>query len=182
MVKSKIYTKKGDEGFTSLAGGKRVPKTSPKIEAYGTVDELNSFIACLVEEIDDEDDRKFLQSVQSDLFSLGGYLASEFGHPLCGISSETIMLIEEEIDRIDKSLPTLKAFVLPGGCKANAIAHVCRTVCRRAERNIYKLQELEAVDSKVLKFINRLSDYFFVLSRKQNFLKKIDENFWHNNC
>lgn len=182
MAKSKIYTKKGDDGSTSLVGGKRVPKTSIRIDAYGTIDELNTFIACLLEEINNREDREFLLRTQSNLFSLGSYLASEVGFMSCNISDKEIEKIELQIDKIDALVPPLKNFILPGGCKSNALAHVCRTVCRRAERCIYKLHDLEEVEANALKYVNRLSDYFFLLARKQNFVNNIDEIIWENTC
>jgi cob(I)alamin adenosyltransferase len=180
MEKSKIYTKKGDEGFTSLATGKRVPKTDPRLEAYGTVDELNSFIACLLEEVYDPDDVAFLTEIQSELFTLGAYLASENGKSAVKIDESSVLKIEAEIDKIDSQVPPLKAFVLPGGSKGNAFAHVCRTVCRRAERNIYHLNSEENIDGVALRYVNRLSDYFFILARKQNILENIPEKIWKN--
>ncbi|GHU61351.1 cobalamin adenosyltransferase [Bacteroidia bacterium] len=180
MVKSKIYTKKGDAGFTSLVGGKRIKKTAQRIEAYGTIDELNSFIGCLLEEIDNPEDKKFLLRIQSGLFTLGSYLASEPGVMTCPITDEDITKIESEMDQIEAILPALKFFILPGGCRGNALAHVCRTVCRRAERRIFQIDELEKVDEKALKYINRLSDYFFILSRKQSFIKNVPEIIWES--
>ena len=182
MAKSKIYTKKGDGGFTSLVGGERVSKTYPRIEAYGAIDELNAFIACLLEEIDNEQDRLFLQRIQNNLFTLGSYLASEEGTTTCSITKENVKEIESEMDEIDAMLPSLKYFILPGGCKSNALAHVCRTVCRRAERNIFKISGVDKMDKNSLQYINRLSDYFFLLSRKLNFLKNIREIIWEIPC
>jgi ATP:cob(I)alamin adenosyltransferase len=182
MAKSKIYTGQGDNGFTSLAGGKKIAKTSLRVDAYGTVDELNSFVALLLEEIDDREDRDFLSEIQNELFSVGSYLASEAGFLSCTINADKIEKIESEMDEIDTLVPPIRAFILPGGCKENALAHVCRTVCRRAERCIYKLRETEEVDELLLKYVNRLSDYFFLFARKQNFLKNIDEIIWENTC
>jgi cob(I)alamin adenosyltransferase len=182
MEKSRIYTKTGDEGYTSLAGGKRVLKTHPRIEAYGTVDELNTFIACLLDVVDDREDREFLLRIQNNLFTVGGYLATESKEKSCAVSPEEIRLLEEDMDRIDELIPPLKAFVLPGGSPANSLAHVCRTVCRRAERCIYRVSEQEEIDSVVLKYINRLSDYFFLFSRKQNFVNNVKENSWKKPC
>ena len=164
-----------------MAGGKRVSKAAPRVEAYGTVDELNSFIACLIEAIDDKDDREFLLRIQSDLFTLGAYLASgpEAG---CLITEEDIARIETAVDEMDAGLPPLNRFILPGGCPGNAYANVCRTVCRRAERCIIKINRSGRVDEKVLKYINRLSDYFFLLARKQNFIHNVDEINWENPC
>lgn len=182
MAKSRIYTRTGDEGYTSLVGGKRVLKTNPRIEAYGTVDELNAFIASLLDEIDNREDRDFLLKIQYDLFTLGGYLATEENGKNCHITDEEIQRLEEEIDKIDELIPPVKSFILPGGCKSNSMAHVCRTICRRAERCIYKIGEQEAVDPMALKYVNRLSDYFFLLSRKQNFVNNVDEIIWNNPC
>ncbi|MDR1372346.1 MAG: cob(I)yrinic acid a,c-diamide adenosyltransferase [Dysgonamonadaceae bacterium] len=182
MGKSKIYTRKGDEGFTSLVGGKRAPKHSPRIDAYGTVDELNSFIACLHEDTDDAGDREFLYNIQSELFNLGGYLASEEKITVCSINNETVKRIEAEMDKIDSALPPVRSFILPGGCQANAFANICRTVCRRTERVMYQLHSIEKIDANALKYINRLSDYFFLLGRKYNLLKNIDEKVWKKPC
>jgi cob(I)alamin adenosyltransferase len=182
MEKSKIYTRKGDEGYTSLAGGKRVLKTNSRIEAYGTLDELNSFIACLLEEVDNREDREFLLRIQCNLFSLGGYLATEDENEASQITQEEVDSLEEEMDKIDSLISPLKFFVLPGGCKSNALAHVCRTICRRAERRIYNLTEQVKIDPVALKYINRLSDYFFLFARKQNFIYNIDEIIWKNPC
>ena len=154
---------------------------SPRIDAYGTIDELNSFIACLLEEIDNREDREFLFAIQSDLFSIGGHLASPAGS-VCDISEEYIIKLEKEIDAMDEILPPLKAFVLPGGSKGNAQAHVCRTVCRRAERCVYLLHEAERVNENILKYLNRLSDYFFLLARKQSYINNIDEIIWQKSC
>ena len=182
MGKSKIYTRKGDAGLTSLVGGKRVSKASPRIDAYGTIDELNSFIACLLETINDKEDREFLLRIQFNLFTLGSYLASEPGTMACLISEEDIAQVETAIDRMDALVPPLNRFILPGGCAGNAWANVCRTVCRRAERCIYKINRSANVDAKALKYVNRLSDYFFLLSRKQNFIHNMQEIIWENSC
>ncbi|MDR0506567.1 MAG: cob(I)yrinic acid a,c-diamide adenosyltransferase [Dysgonamonadaceae bacterium] len=182
MEKSKIYTRTGDEGLTSLVGGKRVSKTNIRIDAYGTVDELNSFIACLIDELDNHDDRRFLQRIQLNLFNIGGYLASEECNTKCSVFPEEVVAIENEIDKIDHLLPPLKYFILPGGCRKNSLAHVCRTICRRMERLIYKIDEHEKVDATVCKYINRLSDFFFLFARKQNFINNIEEIIWKNPC
>ena len=182
MGKSKIYTRRGDEGFTSLVGGKRVSKAALRIDAYGTIDELNSFIACLLETINEREDREFLLRIQSDLFTLGSYLASEPGTMPCLISEQEIKQIETAIDRIDALLPSLNRFILPGGCRGSAIANVCRTICRRAERCMVKINRSGSMDVKALKYINRLSDYFFLLARKQNFIHNVEEIIWENPC
>jgi cob(I)alamin adenosyltransferase len=181
MEKSKIYTKGGDKGKTSLVGGFRVPKTHLRIEAYGTVDELNSFIGLLIAEVEDQDTRDLLQFVQSKLFTVGSYLATDPSKTEYKIEShitgDSIKKVEEAIDLLDSQLPKLKAFVLPGGSRSAALAHVCRTVCRRAERKIYHLAETETVEEPLLVFMNRLSDLLFVIARKECLLKNGEEVF-----
>ena len=157
-------------------------KASPRINAYGTIDELNSFIACLIETINDREDREFLLRIQSNLFTLGSYLASEPEVATCLISEGEIALVEAAIDRIDDLVPPLNRFILPGGCPGSAWANVCRTVCRRAERCMFKINRSSSVDAKALKYINRLSDYFFLLSRKQNLICNVEEIIWENPC
>ncbi|MDR0542637.1 MAG: cob(I)yrinic acid a,c-diamide adenosyltransferase [Dysgonamonadaceae bacterium] len=182
MAKSKIYTRTGDKGYTSLVGGKRAPKTHPRIEAYGTIDELNAFIAVLSETVEDREDREFFLRIQCNLFHMGAYLATESEEKQCNISSEEVAVLEQEIDRIDTLIPPLKTFILPGGCPSNSWAHVCRAICRRAEREIYRLKVKVEIDSNILQYINRLSDYFFLFSRKQNFIHNINEITWNNPC
>lgn len=165
-----------------MAGGKRVPKTNPRIEAYGTVDELNAFIACLLDTVDDREDREFLWRIQNNLFTVGAYLATESDGKRCSVAPEEIEALEKEMDLIDELVPPLKAFVLPGGCPSNSGAHVCRTVCRRAERGIYRIAGQEEIDPVVLQYINRLSDYFFLFARKQNFIYGISEITWNKPC
>jgi cob(I)alamin adenosyltransferase len=186
MEKSKIYTRGGDKGKTSLVGGFRVSKTHPRLEAYGTIDELNSFIGLLITEIEDSDTCDLLQFVQSKLFTVGSYLATDPSKTEYRIESQitgdSIKKIEEAIDLTDSRLPKLKSFVLPGGSRSAALAHVCRTVCRRAERNIYRLAETDAVEEPVLVFMNRLSDLLFVIARGECLLKNGEEIFWNNTC
>lgn len=170
-AKSGIYTKSGDKGKTSLVGGTRVSKTHIRLEAYGTIDELNSFIGLLICEITDKNDSDFLSFVQHKLFTVGSYLATEteaMPPKAASIVTESdIKRIEEQIDGIDSDLPKLNRFVLPGGCESAARAHICRTICRRAERLVYRVNEEYPVEETVLRFLNRLSDYFFVLARKE---------------
>ena len=187
-----IYTKTGDKGMTSLVGGQRVSKTDPRLEAYGTVDELNSQLGLLLTYIETDDDRELLTQVQNDLFVVGGYLAtdsSDTKHQGQIVVSDTMVgMIEAAIDRIDASLPPLRAFILPGGSRGSAVCHVCRTVCRRAERRILELsnrlteQGSGEIDANVLRYINRLSDFLFVLARKMNIIANKDENIWKNTC
>lgn len=165
----KIYTKTGDEGMTSLVGGKRVKKCCARLDSYGSVDELNSFIGLLVTYIIDEADIAFLQKIQRELFMVGGSLATDLSvsEARCEVTQAMISNIESEIDRLSAALPPLRSFVVPGGSRAAALAHVCRTVCRRAERCVFALiEEGEAVEENVAVYLNRLSDYFFVLARK----------------
>lgn len=186
MKKSVIYTGTGDKGTTSLVGGQRVSKASERIESYGTIDELNSFIGLLMTAMEEGPDTEFLSFVQHKLFNIGSYLAtdqetSEIQVP-SRVSEESVERMEREIDRIDGELPKMKAFILPGGCRSAALAHVCRTVCRRAEREIYRLAETAPVEDLVLKFINRLSDYLFVLARKECIQHNGKEIIWDYTC
>ena len=171
MKKSKLYTGSGDKGTTSLVGGIRVSKAHPRLEAYGTIDELNAFIGLLITETGEKETQKLLLFIQSELFTVGGSLATDPLRNQCQIKScvtdDSIKRIEEAIDRIDSELPALKAFVLPGGTRAAALAHACRTVCRRAERAIFKLAETDEVEENIFVIINRLSDLLFVIARRE---------------
>jgi len=165
----KIYTKSGDKGKTSLLSGKRVAKNNIRIEAYGSVDELNSFIGHLraYDELNREAFNALLE-VQKVLFRVGSFLAmdeNKFNIKIEDISDADIELLEKEIDKMNEILPKLTNFIIPTGSKATGIAHICRTVCRRSERNVVKLMEKEEVDNNILIYLNRLSDYFFVLAR-----------------
>lgn len=186
MKKSIVYTKTGDSGKTSLVGGERVSKTHPRLDCYGTVDELNSFVGALIAEIQQEEDREFLLFIQHKLFTIGSYLATDQEHTdlkvESKVSDETIHKIESEIDKIDNELPKLNNFVLPGGGRSASLAHICRTVCRRAEREMYRLSETATVESPVLIFMNRLSDYFFVLGRKEALIHNKKEILWDYTC
>lgn len=186
MKKSLVYTKTGDKGTTSLVGGTRVPKIHIRLEAYGTVDELNSNLGLLITYLRDEQDKLFLQQVQDKLFAVGSYLATDQEKTQLKAASiitpELVETMEHEIDRLDSLLPPLSAFVLPGGSRGAAVCHVCRTVCRRAERRILALAEQVEISSELLAYVNRLSDYLFVLSRKINKDEKNDEIFWNNSC
>ena len=169
----KIYTKTGDKGLTSLVGGQRVSKCCERLESYGTVDELNSHIGVLISLVTDETIRLFLTELQGNLFVVGGYLATDTStHPVRTgnvVTPAMVQKVEHEIDRLQEGLPPLRLFILPGGCQAASYAHVCRTVCRRAERDILRLAATGAeVDEQVLAYVNRLSDYFFVLARWLN--------------
>ncbi|MDO5523978.1 MAG: cob(I)yrinic acid a,c-diamide adenosyltransferase [Bacteroidia bacterium] len=170
---AKIYTKSGDKGKTSLVGGTRVKKTHIRLEAYGTIDELNSFIGWLNCEVKDEDTNRFLVYLQHKLFTVGSYLATETEQisPKAAsiITDKDIERVEQEIDKADALLPKLNRFIIPGGNEPASRAHICRTICRRAERNMYRVTEEFPVSGAVLKFINRLSDYFFVIARYESY-------------
>ncbi len=164
----KIYTKKGDGGNTSLIGGTRVPKDHIRIEAYGTIDELNSYIGLLRDQDISEKAKAVLIETQDRLFTIGSLLAadpekSKMVLPL--LQEADISFLEEEIDRMDAILPPMKSFVLPGGHTTVSYCHLARCVCRRAERNTIHLQRENPVDSLIIPYLNRLSDYLFVLSR-----------------
>lgn len=170
---AKIYTHTGDRGQTSLVGGKRVAKIHPRLEAYGTVDELSSHLGLLVAMMDHEKDQKhrlYVSAVQNALFQLSAILATEPESKWQPdpFPAALVQQMEAEIDELQAALPQLRAFVVPGGTMAAAQAHVCRTVCRRAERRILAMAETDSVDSQVLEYMNRLSDYLFVLARTLN--------------
>ena len=180
----KVYTKTGDKGETSLIGGTRVPKYHPRIEAYGTVDELNSFTGLLRDSLTDEQIRAEILQIQEKLFIAESLLACEPDPDKrtyhCGdlpkISDADISHLEMEMDKMLQVLPELKHFILPGGSQQISLCHVCRTVCRRAERKMVKLAQETSVDEIIIRYINRLSDYFFVLARyiaKENGLPEI---------
>lgn len=183
MKKSNLYTKTGDEGTTSLVGGMRIAKNDPRIEAYGTVDELNAHLGYLTTLLPtDVHEADILHRIQSALLTLGSYLATDQQltplNPKSLLSDQQIELLEREIDFVDEGLPALHGFILPGGCPESAFCQVCRTVCRRAERRILELQKQAEVSNIVLRYMNRLSDYLFVLSRKLNNDKKNEEINW----
>lgn len=178
----KIYTKAGDSGQTSLAGGKKVSKSDLKIESYGNIDELNSFLGLL------KDRQEVIAHIKSQfywiqeyLFSIGATLATEPG--FCGpewpkVSKMEVKQLETWIDKASEGLPELKNFILPGGHEVISLCHICRTVCRRAERGIVALAKSDKVDGDIIRFMNRLSDYFFVTARKLGQLLNASENPW----
>ncbi len=180
----KIYTKTGDKGYTALIGGDRVPKYHEKIEAYGTVDELNSFIGLIRDQDMDLRQKKVLLTVQERLFTLESLLAKGEGSPvknLPELKKEDVELLEKEIDLMNSSLPELTAFILPGGATVVSYCHIARTVCRRAERLVIKLSENHKVDNLIIQYLNRLSDYLFVLARKLAKDLGITETIWNPN-
>ncbi len=182
--KSKVYTKGGDKGKTSLVDGTRVPKNYDRIEAYGTVDELNSFIGLLRDSIEEKSEKKRLHEIQNNLFVIGGLLATEneeIAKKLPQLPANAIVDLEKEIDRMTASLPELKYFILPGGHPIISYCHIARTVCRRAERRTIDLKENHQINPELIKYLNRLSDYLFTLGR---FLCKslgVDEYYWKPN-
>jgi len=186
MKKSFIYTGGGDKGTTSLVGGQRVSKGHLRLEAYGTIDELNSFLGLLITEISEQKVLNILQFIQHKLFSVGSYLATDTTTTDLKNGSEILIgdieKIEQSIDEIDSLLPKMRGFILPGGCKSASLAHICRTICRRAERCICRLAETEKIDDAVLTFVNRLSDLLFVIARYECVLKNKDEIIWDNTC
>lgn len=185
MVKiNKIYTRTGDKGETGLVGGKRVSKDSPRVEAYGDVDELNSFIGwcvTLAAKNGREKVREKLSLIQNELFDIGSELAtppgSEFQEMLKA-SSEQIKRLEESIDEVMVGIPELRSFVLPGGTELNSALHIARTVCRRAERRLITLAKSEEVSTEVLIYFNRLSDLLFAMSRYESHEAGVAEYLW----
>lgn len=176
----KIYTKTGDAGKTSLLGGTRVSKSDLRIEAYGSVDELNSWMG-VIRDSADESFQESVKRIQNVLFSIGSHLAADPEKnkmALPEVSEEEITWLELEMDRMNEELPELRNFILPGGDLLVSHAHVARCVCRRAERCSVRLADLAAVSEVILKYLNRLSDYLFVLSRYFSKLKNCEETPW----
>ena len=179
----KIYTKTGDAGKTSLIGGTKVSKSHLRIDSYGTVDELNSFIGLLSDHITHLHSKTVLKEIQDRLFTIGSSLAcdpdKEPKMKIPDLKEEDIVLLENEMDRMDETLPEMKSFILPGGHIAVSTAHVVRCVCRRAERICVNMKEQDIfVDALVIKYLNRLSDYLFILSRYIGHLLGAEEIPW----
>ena len=177
----KIYTKTGDNGLTSLIGGTRVPKYHIRIESYGTVDELNSWIGLVRDQNITEHDRDLLKQIQDRLFTIGSSLAADPERSkmvIPDLHTEDIELLEQEMDQISTKLPELNHFILPGGSNAISYCHIARCVCRRAERITVHLAGDSLIDKKIIVYLNRLSDYLFILGRKIAQLEKIEESKW----
>ena len=177
----KIYTKKGDTGKTSLIGGTRVAKSHIRIEAYGTVDELNSWVGLMRDEIKDKASVTTLLEIQNQLFTVGALLAADPKKnkmKLPQLSEQDVVLLEKEIDTMNETLPPIKNFLLPGGHVSVSHCHIARCVCRRAERTVTHLSSKSFVQPVIVKYLNRLSDYFFVLSRKLSSDYKAKEIPW----
>ena len=184
----KIYTKTGDKGETSLYGGTRVSKAAARVESYGTLDELNAFIGLAKAEISDEKVSSQLQKIQFDLFTVGSEAATPTDKLILAngknrldlmISEEEISELEHWMDDLDAELEPLQFFILPSGGKAAASIHVCRTVCRRAERAMVYLNETEEVRPELIKYLNRLSDYLFILARYISKISGEKEDYWN---
>lgn len=189
---NRVYTRRGDQGETGLAGGQRVPKDSPRLEAYGTVDELNAFIGAARATAVEAGGREprlmplaaILLRVQHELFNLGSILATlpEDVHPRqARITDADVARLEAEMDRMNEELPALRSFVLPGGSRLDAELHICRTVCRRAERVSVALSRVEAIPSEVVRYLNRLSDALFVWARWSTHVTGAAETLWEPN-
>ena len=183
---TKVYTRGGDKGLTSLVGGQRVSKASVRLESYGTVDELSSQLGVLAAMLPDGDDKAMIERIQNCLFNVCTNLATDQDqtplYPSAHLPVGEIEHMEQEVDQIMAMLPERQGFILPGGTIAAAQTHVCRTVCRRAERRIVALSEEATISPEVLQYINRLSDYFFVLAKKLNFIVGKSEKTWQNVC
>ena len=177
----KIYTKTGDEGQTSLVGGTRVSKTELRIEAYGTVDELNSYIGLVRDQEVNQGRKEILKEIQDRLFTIGSILASETEQSkkrIPDLHESDIELLENEMDKMDESLEPMRFFILPGGHQSVSFGHLARTVCRRAERVVLRLAEESEVNNLVVRYLNRLSDYLFVLCRMMIKDLNVEEISW----
>jgi cob(I)alamin adenosyltransferase len=180
-----LYTRSGDDGTTALFGGARVRKDHPRVEAYGSVDELNSAIGVAIAVMSDRQLRDELTSIQNELFNIGSELASEsaadkasaFG-ALFTDAAGKIATLERRTDELDADLPPLQTFILPSGSQAGALLHLCRTICRRAERAVVRLSDAEPVNPDITRYLNRLSDYLFALARYINRSEGQPETTW----
>lgn len=177
----KIYTKTGDQGETGLFGGKRVSKGDLRIDTYGTVDELNAYVGLLRDQEVNAKRKNMLVEIQDRLFTIGSILATEPGNDkvkIPALSKDDVFNLEREIDLMEATLAPMKSFVLPGGHPSVSFGHVTRTVCRRAERLVIRLSQAERIDERVIQYLNRLSDYFFVLCRKMTAELEVEETPW----
>ena len=187
MKITKVYTRRGDGGLTDLVGGVRIRKSDVRLEAYGTIDELNAHIGLLVSLLPkDYSERPMLVRIQNNLFNVCTNLATDQAdtplYPSAFLPEGETEFLEKEVDTIMKELPEAQGFILSGGTCEAAQAHICRTVCRRAERRIVALAQEATVSPEIQEYINRLSDYFFVLAKKLNFLAGQSEKIWLNAC
>jgi cob(I)alamin adenosyltransferase len=180
----KIYTKGGDKGQTALLGGVRVSKSHMRIHAYGTIDELNSYVGLVSDQEINRDRQEFLRAIQSVLFIIGSHLAASPNQDtskLPGINLEQVNKLEQAIDSMEEDLPALKSFLLPGGHQSVSFCHITRCVCRRAERLVIELNDFEPVEPIIIAYLNRLSDYLYVLSRKMGQELGVEEIPWKGN-
>jgi cob(I)alamin adenosyltransferase len=176
----KVYTKKGDSGTTSLLSGRRVSKLYPEIKAVGVLDELNSFVGLLRTEYKPEGG--LLEEIQWDLFNAGSMIINDNNSPITNVTETDIEVLENVMDGLNNQLPDLKNFILPSGSKAQTYAHICRTICRRAEIEVLNCLVMENTErvAIITKYLNRLSDFFFVLARYIGHQENIDETIWKN--
>lgn len=186
MKITKVYTRGGDKGKTSLVGGVRISKSDIRLEAYGTVDELSAQLGMLASMLEVKDERQVVIRIQNNLFNVCTHLATNQSQtPLpssAHLAEGETTWLEQHIDALNQRLPERMGFILPGGCVAASQAHICRTVCRRAERRIAALAEVATVGPEMQQYVNRLSDYLFVLAKIINFNEKVQEILWENAC
>lgn len=182
MSSHKIYTRGGDKGQTSLIGGTRVPKFHPRIEAYGTIDELNSYIGLIRDYDINQHFKDLLLEIQDRLFTAESIIALdpdvEITYKLPALYDADITLLENEIDKMNEVLPELKSFILPGGHPVVSFCHIARCICRRAERHTIRLAHAQEVEEKVIRYLNRLSDFLFVLARRLGKELDVNETYW----
>lgn len=179
----KIYTKGGDKGETGLFGGDRVSKDSLRIDSYGTIDELNSFIGLAFLEVKDEEIKGILKRIQNQLFTLGSDLAApdtekNRKYNIPRVSEEFYLSLERDIDRFESLNDEIRFFILPGGSKGSTLLHICRTICRRGERIVAALSKTEEINKNIIIYLNRLSDLFFVLARYENKINGVQDIKW----
>lgn len=182
----KVYTLTGDNGTTALVGGKRVSKDDVRVEAYGSVDELNAQIGLLARnpKITYPGMLELIQKIQNKLFNIGSYLATDnqTKKEIWGLTDSDVKELEAKIDEMSETLPPMRGFILPGGSKLSALADICRTTTRRAERRVVSLSKVAPVDELVLHYLNRLSDFFFVFARFNNVSNQVEEILWNKDC
>lgn len=180
----KVYTKGGDKGRTSLISGERVEKYDMRVEAYGTVDELSAFVALLGDKMSGYEQLSIyadeLLKINSVLMNVEAHLAAgeSVSYPLPAITEQSIEALESSIDRMQETLPTIDKFTIPGGCEVNSLCHICRTICRRAERRSVEVSENFELDPKAISYLNRLSDYLYLLGRYSSMKLSVAENLW----
>ena len=177
---SKVYTRTGDAGQTSLVSGTRVDKDDVRVEAYGTIDELNSNLGVLLHstKLDNPEVIAIVRKAQNKLFNIGGYLANDKADKLYGVTQEDVAELERMMDQMNETIPPAQGFVLPGGTRLSAQADRCRTITRRAERRVVTLAKVAPIDPLVLEYLNRLSDFFFVFARFNNIHNQVAEIYW----